>query len=107
MLKKLEWCSCFKMEISENLQKNSSRRSPARYRSSAQHCQNEEPACHIFYHFRYENMVKFKNKLAPATLKKCALSVLTTSSPPQSRETVPLKGNTGDYSFADFLRFLF
>jgi len=60
------------------------------YQSSAQYCQNEEPARHVFYHFCYENMVKFKNKRAPATLKKCALSVLTISRPPQSRETVPL-----------------
>jgi len=61
------------------------------YRSSAQYCQNEEPARHVFYHFQYENVVRFKNKRALATLKKCALSVLTISSPPQSRETVPLR----------------
>jgi len=45
----------------------------------------------FFYHFRYENVVKLKKKRAPATLKKCSLSVLTISSPPQSREAVPLK----------------
>jgi len=48
----------------------------------------------FFYHFRYENVIKFKNKHgprhAPATLKKCILSVLTINSPPQSRETVSL-----------------
>jgi len=68
------------------------------YRSSAQYCQNEEPARHVFYHFRYENVVKFKNKRAPATLKKCALSVLTISRPPQSRETVPLKPQHFNYN---------
>jgi len=43
---------------------------------------------------RYENVVKFKIKCAPATFKKCALSVLTISSPPQSHETVPLSTGT-------------
>jgi len=47
-------------------------------------------------------VVNFKNKHAPATLKKCISSVLAISSPPQSRETVPLSWNLWQ-NFKDFL----
>jgi len=45
----------------------------------------------FFYHFRYENVVRFKNKCAPAAVNRWFLSISTISSPSQSRETVPLK----------------
>jgi len=32
-----------------------------------------------------------KNKVSLATLKKCDFPILTISSPPQSRETIPLR----------------
>jgi len=59
-------------KICERIVPGIPRQSLARYRSSAQHCQKEEPVRHVFYHFRYKNGVKFKNNHAPATLKKCA-----------------------------------
>jgi len=64
---------------------------PGKYQSSAQHHRNKEPASHVFHHFSFENVVIFKNKRAPATVKRCLLFISTICSPSQSRETVPLK----------------
>jgi len=46
----------------------------------------------VFKNFLDENAIKIKNKPSPAILKRCDIYILTISSPPQSRETVPLTG---------------
>jgi len=73
--------------------------SPARYRSSAQHCLSEERARHVFLSFLLQNVVKFKNKCAPVTLKKCALFVLTIISHPQSHKPVPLRSQKQFFNY--------
>jgi len=44
----------------------------------------------FFYHFRCKNVIKFKNKCAPAAVKRWFLFISTINSPSQSCETVPL-----------------
>jgi len=90
--KKLEWCSCFKKEISKNLRKKSSPALSGQVPifSTALSKWRSGSSRFFLYHFCYKNVIKFKMKRAPATLKKCALSVFTISSSRQSRETVPL-----------------
>jgi len=49
--KSLNGVHILKKKFQKICEKNSSRRSPARYQSTAQHCQNEEPARHVFLSF--------------------------------------------------------